>query len=119
METTMRNFEEALALILLQTNEIDRLERTRPTIKRSSLSAADKVDKIDELNSKLNDLAQDRVKVLSDLVAYPPHLLQYAPMVRRLQQIIELGIDPGGTVEGNAVLLVEKSNPCEEAQFSS
>jgi hypothetical protein len=92
METTMRNFKEALALITLQTSEMDRLEKTRPAIKKSEgLSDA---DKIDELDSRLRELEQDRLKVLSDLVAYPPHLTKYAPMVKKLQQKIEMNNNP-------------------------
>lgn len=82
----MRSYEDALKLLLAQSNEIGKLRRTRKDYLNSDLNAADKAEKVDKLDDQLQQLEMERIDVLHDLVMYPPHHLQYAPMIQQFTQ---------------------------------
>jgi hypothetical protein len=111
----VRNYEEAIQLIVLQSKEIDKLERSRPGIIKSGLSARDKEDKIDSLDNQLELLEKQRIEVLRDLVAYPPHFLSYGPLIEKFRETINRITQPrmGGT---GSVFIMTKYPDGKDAQ---
>jgi hypothetical protein len=79
----MRSFEDALKLVLVQSNEVGKLRRWRKEYLNSDLNPADKAEKIDKLDAQLKQAESDRLEVLKYLVRYPPHFIGYAPAIQQ------------------------------------
>ncbi len=91
----MRSYEEAVQLILFESGEIPRLKKARKAIETSG--AADKVDKIDDLDGQIELHKRKRINVLTDLVAYPPRFMEYAPLIEKYRQSVDKSIQPRAT----------------------
>jgi hypothetical protein len=77
----MRSFADALNLLLFLSKEIVKLEKTQKEILNSNLHAADKSERADNVADEVKNKKVERIKVLENLVLFPPHHLQYAQQV--------------------------------------
>jgi hypothetical protein len=94
-KTIVRDFGEALALILYESVQIADLERTRPKILRSSLSDQDKTDRVDKLDAQIKQKQEELIDILRKLVVYPPYFKQYQPLINMLAQTVEKTFEEG------------------------
>jgi hypothetical protein len=88
-KTVVREFDEALKLILFLSRRITELEKGRPSILKSELSEADKADRVGELDAELKKKQEERIDVLRKLVDYPPYFKQYEPQINKLVQLVD------------------------------
>jgi hypothetical protein len=88
-KTVVREFDEALKLVLYLSKRIAELEKSRPAILKSELSERDKSDRIDELDTELKKKQDERVDVLRKLVDFPPYFKQYEPLIQKLSHRVE------------------------------
>lgn len=82
----MRNYEEALKLVLALSRDMVRLDKSRKEYLRSDLNAADKSEKLDGLDNQFKQLGNERMDVLRDLVLFPPHHMQYSLLLDQFSQ---------------------------------
>lgn len=85
----MRNYEDALKLLLALSSEMTKLNRTRKEYLNSGLNAADRAEKVDRLDHQLALVEKERIDVLHDLVLFPPHHLQYAQLLEQFDQTLK------------------------------
>jgi hypothetical protein len=87
----MRTFEDALNLLTVLSKDVVRLERAHKEILNSSLQAADKADRADRIAADIATRRQERIRVLEDLVTFPPRHLQYAALVDQFWKVAPNG----------------------------
>jgi hypothetical protein len=85
----VRNYEEALKLVLALSSEMVKLDKTRKEYLRSDLNAADKAEKLERLDNQFRQLGNERMDVLRNLVLFPPHHLQYSPLLDQFSQVLK------------------------------
>ena len=85
----MRNYEDALKLVLALSREMLKLKGTRKEYLNSGLNAADKADKVDKVDDQLAQVEKERLDVLHDLVLLPPHHLQYGQLLEQFNQVLK------------------------------
>jgi hypothetical protein len=88
-KTVVREFDEALKLVLYLSKRIAELEKSRPAILKSELSEQDKFYRVDEVDAELKTRQDERVDVLRQLVDFPPYFKQYEPLIKKLAQRVE------------------------------
>jgi len=71
----MRSFEDALTLVLALSKEAAAREKSKRDYMRSPLAAADKAEKVLELDDQIRELQRRQHQVLRDLVLFPPQHL--------------------------------------------
>jgi hypothetical protein len=77
----MRNFEDALKLVLFLSNEVGKLRKSRKDYLNSDLNPADKAEKVEKLDTQLKQVENERLEVLQGLVRYPPHFIDHAKAI--------------------------------------
>jgi hypothetical protein len=85
----VRNYEDALKLVLALSREMLKLKGTRKEYLNSGLNAADKADKVDKVDDQLAQVEKERLDVLHDLVLLPPHHLQYGQLLEQFNQVLK------------------------------
>jgi hypothetical protein len=82
----VRNYEQALNLILVLSRDMAKLDKTRKEYLRGGLGANDMSDKLDRLDKEFKQLGNDRMEVLRDLVLFPPHHFHYSALLDQFSQ---------------------------------
>jgi hypothetical protein len=103
----MRGYKDALNLIVFDADEIRKLERTRRGIVNSGLSESDKENRIDDLDRRLDELSKKCIRVLHDLVTYPPHFLQYAQLIADFQRNKKNGEESKKARKGSVFIMTK------------
>jgi hypothetical protein len=87
--TVVRNFDEALNLIVFLIRNIDDLEKSRASITAAHISSMDRAERLAELESDLKNKQEKLVKILRELVRCPPYFKQYEDNVNKLARLVE------------------------------
>jgi hypothetical protein len=86
----MRTYEDALKLVVELSSELAKVEKERWQCRRSALHDADKAVKLYRLDAQFSQCEKQRMDVLQDLVQFPPHYLQYAELLDRFSNTINV-----------------------------